>query len=123
MNAQIQVTLSDRERAEPLPDNQMKDLIYEAMKIVAGDTMKLPTKAHLKALLEERSNHVAALAQAKDGLVNAADALYGNDKEMAIAHMRDVHAQLQESEFLEKREAKWVRKVLYGTERRDGNGN
>jgi hypothetical protein len=104
-------SLSEREM---LPDDQMKDLIYESMRIVAGDTMKLATNLHLKALLEERSNLVAALAQAKDGLANAADALSGNDKDMAIAHFRDVHAQLRETDFLEKREAHWVRKVLYG---------
>jgi len=101
-------------QSEPLPDDQMKELIYEAMRIVSGDTMKLATKWHLKALLEERTNLVAALAQAKDGLVNAADALSGGDKDMAIAHFRDVHAQLLESSFLEKRESDWVRKVLHG---------
>lgn len=97
-----------------LPDDQMKELIFEAMQIIAGDTMKLATNAHLKALLEERTNLVAALACAKDGLVDAIDALYGQDKKMALAYLKDMQAQLLDAEFLERREKDWVRKVLHG---------
>lgn len=116
MNARLQPsdTELNRARGDALSDERMKELIYEAMQIVAGESMMRATNDHLKALLEERTNIIASLYQTKDGLINACDALYGQDKKMAIAFLKDAQAQLQESGFLEIRDPDWVNKVLHG---------
>jgi hypothetical protein len=103
MNASLK-PLSPSERDD-------KDLIFEAMQIVSGETMKQATNAHLKALLGERSNLIAALWVAHDGLVNASESLTGHAQTMTRAILHDTRKQLDESGFLEKMEPKWVEKI------------
>lgn len=105
MNAQIKI-----KAPEPLADDQMKHLIWESILILTGQTMKQPTVAHLQALLEERTNTIGALFEARDGLVNAVDALYGRDLTMAKAHLADVENQLKQCDFLSDN---WVNGVLH----------
>lgn len=88
-----------------------KELIFEAMTIVSGSSMMLPTKDHLRALLGERTNHVAALCVACDGLDDATESLTGYAQSMTRAILADTKAALQESDFLGK---DWVERVLRG---------
>lgn len=103
MNAVIKAELTERDHDQ--------ELIWEALLIASGQSRMLATKDHLRALLGERSNLIAVLAQTKDGLVDACAALYGHDKSLAIAHIRDAQEQLQEAGFLELRDRDWVGKV------------
>lgn len=108
MNAQLKPIATDQ-----MNDDRMKELIFESMQIISGETIKLATNAHLKALLEERTNLVAIMAQTKDGLVSAIECLYGHEKEMALAHLRDLQSVIQDSDFLENLDKRWVEKVLH----------
>jgi hypothetical protein len=98
--------LTDQERASD------KELIFEAMQIASGETMKRATNEHLRALLGERSNLIAQMWIAHDGLVDAAESLNGHAQSMTRAILHDTRKQLDESGFLEKLDPKWVQKVL-----------
>ena len=100
MNAQLQQI-----------DPTDKELIFEAMQILSGESKKLATKDHIRALLGERTNIIAVLGVAHDGLVDASEALYGNQQSMAKAILADTKAALLESDFLGK---DWVERVLRG---------
>lgn len=101
-----------------LKDAEQNRLIYEAMLIVSGETMKKATEKHLQALLEERTDLIAALGTACDGLADAKACLYGKEKQWAEAAHEDSLDQFNKAQFLKKLDPNWASKVLHADDER-----
>lgn len=85
-----------------------KNLIYEAMQIAAGQSLKLATKEHLIALLSERTDMMSALQLAYEGLQDAA----GMDEEWRIAAMETTGDNVNDFNWLDTDHPEWRELVL-----------
>lgn len=93
-----------------------QQLIFEAMQIVVGESIMLPSKDHLRALLEERTNLIENLARHSDALVDAAVLPQQDVSLLALEARDDLHV----AEWLEREDAKWAEKVISsGVEERE----
>jgi hypothetical protein len=100
-----------------LPDDLMKELIHEAVQIVSGESMKLATKDHLRALLEERTNLVAGLSIAVDALDDVTSCYEWSPRhQMGMAGKEEVEIVRKEAEFLKRLDPNWELKVLHADE-------
>lgn len=94
-----------------LPRNNMntdQQLIFDAMKVVAGESMQLASVDMLRALLEERTDLIDALNMAHDGLADAV----GMDEEWRKAAYLTVKEHVHGFEWLKRADPNWAEKVL-----------
>ena len=91
-----------------------QELMLQAFRIVSGESMLLPSIDMLRALLRERTDLVAALQLAKEGLE---DAVHLQDTEimsnfMFLAIYYDTIASLHKTRWLNREDDEWEKKVL-----------